>query len=77
VIAHLIRRGKGETAKFFLNHLHEAGIQVIEPTYLDLIEAFEETDKLKFNYSMWDDLAISCQMRRSGIKEIYTNDEDF
>ncbi len=77
VVAHLARRGKGEAIKLFINYIHEIGIMVIETTFLDFVEATMEMNKLDLNSNMWDDLILACQMRRTGIYEIYTNDKDF
>jgi len=77
VIAHLARRGKGEAIKLFIDYVRETGIIVIETTFLDFVEAITEMGELNLDYEIWDDLIISCQMKRSGVQEIYTNDKDF
>ena len=77
VIAHLARRGKGEAIKPFIDYVRETGIIIIETTFLDFVEAITEMGKHKLDYRIWDDLIISCQMRRNGVQEIYTNDKDF
>jgi len=50
---------------------------VIETTFLDFVEAVTKMGEPDLDYKIWDDLIISCQMKRSGIQEIYTNDKDF
>ena len=77
VIAHLARRRKGEAIKLFIDYIRETGIIVIETTFLDFVEAVTEMSKLNLGYRIWDDLIISCQMKRNGVQEIYTNDKDF
>ena len=77
VIAHLARRKKGEAIKLFIDYIRETGIIVIETTFLDFVEAVTEMSKLNLGYRIWDDLIISCQMKRNGVQEIYTNDKDF
>ena len=77
VIAHLARRGKGEAIKLFIDYVRETGIIVIETMFLDFVEAVIEMGELNLDYKIWDDLIISCQMKRSGVQEIYTNDKDF
>jgi len=77
VIAHLARRKKGEAIKLFIDYIRETGIIVIETTFLDFVEAVTKIGEPGLDYKIWDDLVISCQMKRSGIQEIYTNDEDF
>ena len=77
VIAHLARRRKSEAIKLFIDYIRETGIIVIETTFLDFVEATTEMSKLNLNYRIWDDLIISCQMKRNGVQEIYTNDKDF
>ena len=77
VIAHLARRRKGEAIKLFIDYIRETGIIVIETTFLDFVEAVTEMSKLNLGYRIWDDLIISCQMKRNEVQEIYTNDKDF
>lgn len=77
VLAYLARRGKGEAIKLFVDYICEIGIVVIETTLPDFVEAITEMSKLSLDHSLWDDLIISCQMRRNRIEEIYTNDKDF
>jgi len=77
VIAHLARRGKGEAIKLFIDYVRETGMIVIETTFLDFVEAVTEMDELDLDYKIWNDLIISCQMKRTGVQEIYTNDKDF
>lgn len=77
VVAHLARRGKGEAIKLFIKYIREAGMIVMETTFLDFVEAIMEINKLNLSYSMRDDLIISFQMKRAKIQEIYTNDKDF
>ena len=77
VIAHLAGRKKGEAIKLFIDYIRETGIIVIETTFLDFVEAVTEMSGLNLNYRIWDDLIISCQMKRNGVQEIYTNDKDF
>ena len=77
VIAHLARRKKGEAIKLFIDYIRETGIIIIETTFLDFVEAVTEMSKLNLGYRIWDDLIISCQMKRNGVQEIYTNDKDF
>ena len=77
VIAHLARRGKGEAIKLFIDYVRETGMIVIETTFLDFVEAVTEMDELNLDYKIWKDLIISCQMKRTGVQEIYTNDKDF
>lgn len=77
VAAHLARRGKGEVVRLFINYIRDIGMLVMETTFLDFVEAITEIGRLNLDYSMWDDVILSCQMRRAGIQEIYTNDKDF
>jgi len=77
VIAHLARRGKDEAIKLFIDYIQEAGIAVMETTFLDFVEAVAEMNRLNLSCSMWDDLVLACQMRRGKVQEIYTNDRDF
>lgn len=77
VIAHLARHGRGEAIKLFIDYVREIGMMVIETTFLDFVEAVTEMGELNLDYKIWDDLVISCQMKRSGVQEIYTNDRDF
>ena len=77
VVAQLARRGKGEAIKIFIDYIRETGIEVMETTFLDFIEAVAEMSRRRLNYNMWDDVVLSCQMRRAKIQEIYTQDRDF
>ena len=77
VAAHLARRGRSEAVKMFIDYIRETGIEVMETTFLDFIEAIAEMSKRRLNYNMWDDVVLSCQMRRAKIQEIYTQDRDF
>ena len=77
VIAHLAGRKKVEAIKLFIDYIRETGIIVIETTFLDFVEAVTEMSKLNLGYRIWDDLIISCQMKRNEVQEIYTNDKDF
>ena len=70
-------RGKGEAIKPFIDYVRETGIIVIETTFLDFVEAITEMGKHNLDYKIWDDLIISCQMRRNEVQEIYTDDKDF
>ncbi len=77
VAAHLSRRGKGEVVKSFIDYLYEVGILVLETKLQDFMEAFAEISRLNLDYGVWDDVVLSCQMKRAKIQEIYTNDKDF
>lgn len=77
VATHLTRHGKGEVIKPFIDYFYETGILVLETTFLDFMEAIAEMNKLNLDSSMWDDIILSCQMRKAEIQEIYTNDKDF
>ena len=52
-------------------------LQKIETSILDFEEARNIQQRYKLPWAMWDDILIAAQMRRIGINEIYSNDEDF
>ena len=48
-----------------------------DTTFLDVVSAYALQEETKTEWRMWDDLIIASQMKRLGIKEIYSNDRDF
>lgn len=48
-----------------------------DTTFLDVNLAYALQGATKLQWRMWDDLVIASQMRRLGIEEIYSNDQDF
>ena len=60
VVAHLARRRKGDVIKLFIDYIRETGIMVMETEFSDFMEAIAEMDRLNIDYSMWDDIIISC-----------------
>jgi predicted nucleic acid-binding protein len=44
---------------------------------LDFEVARNMQQRYNLPWTMWDDMIIVAQMRRIGINEIYSNDEDF
>lgn len=77
VLAHLSRRGRQEAIDKFYDYLESIPIDIIETSQEDFQRAKEIKEKLNLSWEIWDDLVIASQMRRKGIKEIYSNDKDF
>jgi predicted nucleic acid-binding protein len=48
-----------------------------DTTFLDITSACTLQEETKTSWRMWDDLVIVSQMKRLGIREIYSNDKDF
>jgi predicted nucleic acid-binding protein len=52
-------------------------LQKIETSILDFEEARSIQQRYNLPWAMWDDIVIAAQMKRIGISEVYSNDEDF
>jgi predicted nucleic acid-binding protein len=48
-----------------------------DTTFLDITSAYTLQEKTMISWEAWDDLVIASQMKRLGVKEIYSNDRDF
>jgi len=49
----------------------------VETAFIDFVQAQEYSIKHDIDWSLWDDLIITIQMKRLKIDEIYSNDVDF
>lgn len=49
----------------------------VETAFIDFVQAQEYSIKHDIDWSLWDDLIITMQMKRLKIDEIYSNDVDF
>lgn len=52
-------------------------LQKDEVTFGDFVAAITSQRTYNLSWKMWDDIVISSQMQRLGIREIYSNDTDF
>jgi len=52
-------------------------LQKVETSILDFEEARNIQRQYNLPWTMWDDILITAQMKRIGVNEIYSNDEDF
>jgi len=77
VLSHLERRKKIEVIPIFVNYLQQSGINIIETTWEDIVNALKLLQSLGLSYKLWDDATISNQMKRLRIDLIYSNDTDF
>ncbi|HDJ83807.1 MAG TPA: PIN domain-containing protein [Desulfurococcaceae archaeon] len=78
VLAHLERRRRVNAMRRFLEYLNEGYIDIIETSYEDYKGSLLLAEEYGLDYtSLWDDLVIAFQMKRLGISEIYSNDNDF
>ncbi|ACR41442.1 type II toxin-antitoxin system VapC family toxin [Saccharolobus islandicus] len=77
VLSHLERRKKIEVIPIFVNYLQQSGINIIETTWEDIVNALKLLQSLGLSYKLWDDAIISNQMKRLRIDLIYSNDTDF
>lgn len=77
VFSHLKKRRKYQAIDKFYDFLDGTPIRVSETTREDLTGARAIREEQDLPWSMWDDLVIACQMRRLGLSEIYSTDEDF
>ena len=77
VLAHLVRRGRVEAISKLLDYLEGAAFIVADTRREDFEEARKLREEAGVSWRLWDDLVLASQMRRLGIKEIYSNDRDF
>jgi len=77
VLSYLERRKKIEVIPIFVNYLQQSGINIIETTWEDIVNALKLLQSLSLSYKLWDDAIISNQMKRLRIDLIYSNDTDF
>ena len=77
VLAHLARRKSWDAIDKFMEYIETSPIVVAETTLEDFREARSIRRELGLHWGMWDDLVIVAQMRRLGIRRIYSNDSDF
>ena len=77
VLSHLERRKKIEVIPIFVNYLQQSGINIIETTWEDIVNALKLLQSLGLSYKLWDDAIISNQMKRLRTDLIYSNDTDF
>ena len=77
VLAHLARRRAERAIDRFLVYLANVPIRVVETSFEDFQEAVRLRRRLNLSWRLWDDLVIAAQMKRLGVREIYTNDRDF
>jgi predicted nucleic acid-binding protein len=52
-------------------------LKKLETLYQDFVQAAQLREETGLSWALWDDLVIAAQMRRAGIAEICSNDEDF
>lgn len=77
VLSYLERRKKSEVIPIFISYLQQSGINIIETTWEDIVNALKLLQSLRLSYKLWDDAIISNQMKRLRIDLIYSNDTDF
>ncbi|ACP34995.1 PilT protein domain protein [Sulfolobus islandicus L.S.2.15] len=77
VLSYLERRKKIEVIPIFISYLQQSGINIIETTWEDIVNALKLLQSLRLSYKLWDDAIISNQMKRLRIDLIYSNDTDF
>ena len=77
VLSHLERRKKIEVIPIFISYLQQSGINIIETTWEDIVNALKLLQSLSSSYKLWDDAIISNQMKRLRTDLIYSNDTDF
>jgi predicted nucleic acid-binding protein len=77
VLSYLERRKKIEVIPIFVNYLQQSGINIIETTWEDIVNALKLLQSLSLSYKLWDDAIISNQMKRLRTDLIYSNDTDF
>jgi predicted nucleic acid-binding protein len=75
--SHLKKRKKYHAIDKFYDYLDSTPISVAETTRDDLISARKASKEHGLPWSMWDDFILASQMRRLGLSEIYSNDQDF
>jgi len=77
VLSYLERRKKIEVIPIFISYLQQSGINIIETTWEDIVNALKLLQSLSLSYKLWDDAIISNQMKRLRTDLIYSNDTDF
>lgn len=78
VCSYLKWKKRETTVPLFLTFLKGlTGLRKTETTILDFEEARSIQRESKVPWRAWDDLVIAAQMRRLGVREIYSNDQDF
>lgn len=78
VIAYLRWKKKTYAIPKFIDYLRSSPtIHKLETCFTDFVSAQKLQEATGVKWEAWDDLVISAQMLRAGIKEIYSNDEDF
>ena len=77
VLSYLERRKKIEVIPIFISYLQQSGINIIETTWEDIVNALKLLQSLSSSYKLWDDAIISNQMKRLRTDLIYSNDTDF
>ncbi len=77
VLSYLERRKKIEVIPIFISYLQQSGINIIETTWEDIVNALKLLQSLGLSYKLWDDAIISNQMKRLRTDLIYSNDTDF
>ncbi|MBS7656269.1 type II toxin-antitoxin system VapC family toxin [Candidatus Bathyarchaeota archaeon] len=78
VCSYLKWKKEADVIPVFLSLLKKlTSLNKIETLTLDFEEAKTIQLKLNLPWDIWDDLVIAAQMKRLGITEIYSNDEDF
>lgn len=62
----------------FINMLRSLpALRKEDTTFMDIASALELVEERNASWKQWDDLVIVSQMKRLGVKEIYSNDAHF
>ena len=77
VLAHLERRKRSQAIPAFIAYLQQSGIEVVETTWEDITGAVELLMNRGLSLKLWDDAVTAQQMKRLGIRVVYSNDADF
>jgi predicted nucleic acid-binding protein len=78
VCSYLKWRKYQEAIPVFINMLRSLPTLAKEDTtFLDISHALTLKEETGASWKKWDDLVIVAQMRRLGVKEIYSRDSDF
>ncbi len=77
VCAYLKWKKRMDVIPTFLSFLQSLpSLAKVETSFMDFTDA-KTSLRRNSDWKLWDDLVIAAQMKRLGIREIYTNDRDF
>jgi predicted nucleic acid-binding protein len=78
VCGYLKWKRKEKVIPLFLNLLKGlTSLRKVETEFIDFVTANDLQKDLSLSWKAWDDLVIWAQMKRMGLKEIYSRDSDF